>query len=340
MTYKTKKISINEYLSLVEKNEYRSLYHNEAWLKTVHKGFGIDVYAVATENDNGDLVSLMPIMAMKKLIINFVGSPLRGMYTEFMGPFFLEDVSNEIKKAVVSSQHEYLKKNGGSYVSWGVKSGDKHEYLTELNSKGYEYVPKKTLVIDLRIGEEAVWNNFKGRARNMIRKSEKNGVVTRIIEPQYIDMENYYKMLLETFKKQGLQPPHPLSFFKSICDFLVPGDNVLVIFAEREDRLVAGGIFLCSKDRMMYLSGAANNEGLKFAASSLIQWEAIKKALKLGVKEYDLGGVGVSKIDKFKESFGGDPCEHQLWIYRAPFIKLLEYIYSLLAKKGLLKLHK
>ena len=111
---------------------------------------------------------------------------------------------------------------------------------------------------------------------------------------------------------------------------------VLCFSADIGDVNVANSIFLRDRRRMMYLSGTSNSDGLKSAASSLIQWEAIKTAVEEGIDVYDLGGIGIQSIDKFKKSFGGFEIQRTRWSYRSWSFGLIEPIGIWAREKGLI----
>jgi hypothetical protein len=77
---------------------------------------------------------------------------------------------------------------------------------------------------------------------------------------------------------------------------------------------------------------------MTLAATSLLQWHAIKEAIHLGVSEYDMGGLGVPSIDKFKRSFGGRDFTHSRWVYRSSLFGLAEPLALWAARKGWLRL--
>ena len=87
---------------------------------------------------------------------------------------------------------------------------------------------------------------------------------------------------------------------------------------------------------MMYFSGVSNSIGMKLAASSLIQWKAMQNAIDIELIDYDMGGLGVDSIDKFKRSFGGKDIYHSKWLYRSKTFKILEPIALWLSRKGLI----
>ena len=121
---------------------------------------------------------------------------------------------------------------------------------------------------------------------------------------------------------------------------LAPAKAIRFVAARFEGRLVAGGIFLVWGDRMMYLSGASTEEGNKLAASSLIQWTVIKGAISAGIKTYDLGGVGIASIDKFKASFGGGSEVHHRCVSISPLLRLAFKGAEALTRLGVIKLNR
>lgn len=339
----TTKLEFADYSRATQHFESMSLYHGERWLNAIRNGFGAEVFGLLTTSVGGEVIALAPIMSIRKGFLRLAGSPLRGMYTEFAGPLFARGACEMTKREVVASQHAYLKRMGAAYIEWGVKGSDDseaHDYMHSLRGQGYAHAPLSTFVVDVGRGPDKVWSGFESRARNMVRKAEKNGVVARAIAPTEDDVANYYGMLTQTFRQQGKQPAHPLTFFQAACAHLVPADLLRFIVAEKGGQVVAGALFLCHEERMVYLSGTSTEEGARLAANSLIQWVAMQRAAERGVVEYDLGGAGVhATIDKFKASFGGKPRTHHRWVYRSWPIRLVEPIYRRLASKGWARLH-
>ena len=62
----------------------------------------------------------------------------------------------------------------------------------------------------------------------------------------------------------------------------------------------------------------------------------MQNAIDLGITDYDMGGLGVESIDKFKRSFGGKDIYHSKWLYISKVFKILEPFALWLSKKGFL----
>jgi len=308
-------------------------YARPEWLRTVADGLGFELCGLVTTSGDGAQVAVTPALRLRKGPFRLWGSPLRGSYTEFLGPIFVDGLDAAHKHAILLSQHEYLRARRTAYIEWGVRHDWGEACKEEFSDLGYCYVPRTTMVLDLGVGEEAVWKKFTGRARNMIRKAEKHSVTVRNTAPDAAHTERYYAMLEETFRYRGLNVPHPLRFFRLLGERISPVGWLRLFEAEHEGEHIAAALFLVCGGRMLYFSGAATERGRRLAATSLIQWEAIRYACTNGVHEYDLGGTGEPGIDKFKASFGGVPISHPHWVFRTAAAGLAERVYQALLRR-------
>jgi len=109
---------------------------------------------------------------------------------------------------------------------------------------------------------------------------------------------------------------------------------VFCVESRIDNKIGAAAIFVKGNHRMMYLSGVATKEGMCHSASSLVQWQAMKQGISEGMTEYDMGGLGIASIDKFKRSFGGVDVSHQKWVLRSKTFRLIEPLAIWLAKRG------
>jgi len=339
ISIRSKWISLNEYLDILHRlpSTQSTIYHQSLWLKSVSSGFGVSIKCVATVDLNDKLLAITPFMSTNKWPFRLLGSPLSGLFTEFMGPIFLHQTSHKDSLSILQSQ-ENLARSVTHYIEWGVQNSQDRELFSEVfDNLGYDYIARPTIVLDLLQGEDDLWKSLKGRSRNMIRKSKKSGVRAIIVKPTPEWMTSYYEMLEQTYSKQGRKTPHPLSFYLEIVKVAQAG-GAYFVSAEVENRSIAQAIFLLNNKQMLFFSGTSNSEGMKLAANSLIQWKAICKAISDGVYSYDMGGLGVPSIDKFKRSFGGVEITHHRWVYKPFLLRIIEPVAIWLSKKGLIKI--
>lgn len=335
MPINSKFISRKEYKEALLNFDSKNItvYQNLQWSDIVKEGFLAKLIYVCSVNENNLIVALTCFTTKKRGPFRLIGSPLRGTFTPYAGPIFEKNLDNKIKIDIIYSLHNLIK-NNYDYIELGSKNFQSLNTIMPI--LGYKKSLRYTQLIDLSVGEKLVWSSMEGRARNMIRKAEKLGVCVTCIKPDQRWIEKYFEILTVTFSRQGLNVPHPISFYKELIKLENHG-LIRYICAKYKGEIVSAGIFVIDSDHMYFLSGTSNELGMKTAASSLVQWHSIKLGIKDGLNIYDMGGLGEPKIDKFKKSFGGNQISYMRWVKRSWLFALLEPLAIYIIKIGLLK---
>lgn len=316
-----------------------SLYHTPEWFSVLQDGFGVSIGAILTER-RSEVIAALPVLYKSKFGIRLCGSPLRGTFTEFMGPCFRDGLQKEEEAQIFLKQVQELKRKSFSYIEIGAEGGQawRHdEILSNLRAEGFEYQPRSSLFLDLSVSRDAVWGKFQSRARNMIRKAEKNGVLCKVERLDRTVIEEYYRLVSATFQRQNLVMPHPIEAYFALSRHLEKNNNIMFISARKDGILVSAGVFLIDRRRMVFHSGSSTKLGNDVAASSLVQWAAIKEGHSRGLLGYDMGGVGIDSIDKFKKSFGGNPIYHHRWVFTSNFLRRSTKLVHWLSSKGIIR---
>ncbi len=340
MTF-SKWITLEDYKIYLAKfsDKEKSLYHSIEWINLLKNSFGVQIKAIATFNNNQKkILSLVPYVYDQKFFLNFYGSPLSSLFTLYMGPIFLKEIDTNIRVQILISQQELLEKKA-DYVELGIcKNLKLRDKINEnIYFRDYKYTMRPTYIIDLKIGKDKVWKNFESRARNMIRKSIKLGVEIQSIKADKKWFLQFYNMLKYTYKKQKKDVPHPLRFYENLLS--LDQKSILKCYsAFINGKIIANAIFVVNGDTKLFLSGTSNSTGMKLAANSSLQWHSIIDAIDHNLKHYDLGGLGLQNIDKFKKSFGGKITYDHRWVYKSYLIKILEPIARLMSLLRLFRL--
>ena len=135
------------------------------------------------------------------------------------------------------------------------------------------------------------------------------------------------------FAGQRRKPSFDQRFLNAVHNHLA-ADDFSHLGILRDGKLAAGGLFFRDADRMVFVSGASDSVSRKLGANSLLQWVAIKGAMAGGVTRYDMGGVGLDGIDKFKASFGGAPITYDRYVWRSFAARLPAEMYKFAHKRG------
>ncbi|MGA2462944.1 MAG: GNAT family N-acetyltransferase [Thermodesulfobacteriota bacterium] len=208
--------------------------------------------------------------------------------------------------------------------------GERCPRINPLLEMGCENTLTQTWVVDIRQGKEKLWMNMETRARNAIRKAEKEGLRVRPANGSD-DLDIYYHLHCETYRRTGV-PPHPKSYFEAIWRNFLSKDLSLIFFAEWKENVVAAENFGAYKKAAVYWTGAANSQGLTLQANSLLQWAAMQSMVENGIEWYETGEAfphlregKLKGLNNFKRSFGGElfpyyrgrivfsPKWHSLW---------------------------
>jgi lipid II:glycine glycyltransferase (peptidoglycan interpeptide bridge formation enzyme) len=298
------------------------LFQEIFWWKLIEQGFNKECL-IALVSDNGVNKLIMPLFIHKVLFIYRVGSPLRGTYTPYMD--FIKLSKNLDENDQEKYLHEIVKsllKKGVNWIEVTCLS-KRDEVFAGLKNVGFDVEHPSTMILDTNKSEEDLWNGMQGRARNLVRKSEKNGLKVEFLDCKEKNVKLFYSMLKDTFKKYGQLPPHSEEFYMLLTKRLLKSNNLLFLSIKNGADVVAMGIFMYNKCEINFMSGTSTRDGNKFGANNLMHWEVIKFAADNNISKYNFGGLGISSIDKFKRSFGGYEVGYSRYIWMKQYINLL-----------------
>lgn len=190
--------------------------------------------------------------------------------------------------------------------------------LSAFSLSKHNIQPPRTIVIDIRGGEDEILARMKQKTRYNIRLAEKKGVTVRAWD----DLETFHGMMLVTGGRDGFGV-HSLDYYRRAYELLHPKQMGEILVAEYEGKPLAA-LFVARNGRCAYyLYGASTDEERNRMPTYLLQWEAMKWARACGCEEYDLWGVpdeeeatleanfesrhdGLWGVYRFKRGFGGD----------------------------------
>ena len=176
---------------------------------------------------------------------------------------------------------------------------------------------RNTVMLDLLPDEAALLARMKQKTRYNIRLAEKKGVTVRAGTRAELPM--FYQMYAETSHRDGfvIRKPEYYSkvwetFLRPFSDHTQPSAEALI--AEVEGEPVAAIFVFYFAGRAYYLYGMSRAEHREKMPNHLLQWEAIRRAKRLGCRIYDLWGAPdeLAETDplwgvyRFKEGLGGE----------------------------------
>jgi hypothetical protein len=175
------------------------------------------------------------------------------------------------------------------------------------------------MLLDLSLGEKALFASFDRSCRKAIRSGEKAGVIVREAQGEE-DLRAFYQLALVTSdygRKFDLWPI-------SLIGELLSSKYAKLLVAVSGSHVVGGIFFLLSRHLHLWISGI-DPSALHMKPGNLMFFEAILWGMKNGFKYADFGQQGLSQnpgIVQFKMSF--NPILKPSYVYQVPgsWIKL------------------
>ncbi len=258
--------------------------------------------------------------------------PFGKSFIEIPRAKFTKNIWSEIKKIAHQQKAIFIR------ISYNEKNLP--DFLQKENIKitNAHHFPELTLMIDLSLSIEDIFNQMKPQGRQHIRKAEKEkveiievgnkenkeknlnlqkktieefkkskalsepffeiGETKDLLDIKYV--KAFEKILSETTKRQGFSG-HNIYFYKKLLKLF--NNDAFMLLAKHNNQIIAGGIFVYSGDTLIYLYGASSNNYRNLQAPTLLQWKAIEKGKERGQKYYDFLGIA-SENDKNHPWFG------------------------------------
>jgi lipid II:glycine glycyltransferase (peptidoglycan interpeptide bridge formation enzyme) len=180
---------------------------------------------------------------------------------------------------------------------------------------------RTTRIVDLADGGDELRKSWDKDARNLFRRSSKEGVATEVQRTADRDAIALFHDLLEDTAERKQFRSHGLDFLSALAESLAPTGGWYLCLARKDGRPIGGMVTLRVADRAFYLYGASSREPLlKNANAGYATMGATMEGLAAdGVRTLDLWGVAESDdaapdswsgFSAFKRRFGGTPVRH------------------------------
>jgi lipid II:glycine glycyltransferase (peptidoglycan interpeptide bridge formation enzyme) len=161
--------------------------------------------------------------------------------------------------------------------------------------------------------EEDILAGMEKQHRYLVRRAEKDGVTVRS-STDSADLQIFMDLHNETVRRHSFTP-YPEGYFQSQLELFGADDQIRIFIAEFEGKPMAAGVIMYYEGVASYHHGASTSDPAyrKIPASYLLQWEAIREALRRKCHTYNFWGIapeGDKKhpfygITHFKKGFGG-----------------------------------
>jgi peptidoglycan pentaglycine glycine transferase (the first glycine) len=178
--------------------------------------------------------------------------------------------------------------------------------------------PRRSLVVDLAPGEDAILARMHQKTRYNIRLAER-----KLVRVHPWDDLSAFGAMMQTTAARDQFGVHTSDYYAHAFELFHTRDECELLLAEYEGRPLAALMVFARGPRAWYLYGASTNEERNRMPTYLLQWEAMRWAHRRGCRTYDLWGVpdvdhealeskfesrgdGLWGVYRFKRGFGGE----------------------------------
>ncbi|HKU01810.1 MAG TPA: peptidoglycan bridge formation glycyltransferase FemA/FemB family protein [Arthrobacter sp.] len=221
-----------------------------------------------------------------------------------------------------------------------IDSGDAQGELAAANLAKAPNIQSNdsTALLDISGTEEEVFKAVSSRARNAIRRAEREGC--QVVRQEH-GPETYralYDLMANTVSAKGSMPLRSYDYYAQFWDEFCDRGQGNFFFTYEDGKPSVGAFVINYGAKATYKDGGSTQNRKQYGDSHLVQWTAIKRMQELGCTEYDfcgtppaarikdkthnLYGMGMFKTSftKTVTDFVGchdyvlSPLRHRLWI--------------------------
>jgi lipid II:glycine glycyltransferase (peptidoglycan interpeptide bridge formation enzyme) len=143
--------------------------------------------------------------------------------------------------------------------------------------------------------EEQLLSAMRSTTRNLIRRAEKEGVTIEASSNPQNDISHFLSLHDETRKRHGFTP-YTNAFFKAQIAHFAPRNECTLYLAHYQGKVIASSIHMHAFGETSYHHGASSYEHRKIPASYLLQWTAIRDAIKRSDRVYNFWGIAPGEL--------------------------------------------
>ncbi len=141
-----------------------------------------------------------------------------------------------------------------------------------------------------RTKENDILMSMRKTTRNLIRRAEKEGVTVEASADPLRGLEIFIALHEETRKRHHFTP-YTNAFFRAQVTHFAARNECTLYLARYQGEVIATSIHIHAFGETSYHHGASTHKYEKIPASYLLQWTAIRDALKRGDRIYNFWGV-------------------------------------------------
>lgn len=272
--------------------------HLSAWKRVIEESFGhTGIYLMAIENSV--VHGVLPLVHIRS---RWFGSFLISVpFLNYGGIIAETDVARD---HLFNAARELAAARGAAYVEL------RHEAPRLANVPTKQH--KVSMLLELPDEPEKLWNDFKPKLRNQIRKPQKEGLSVRIGREE--ELAHFYEVFSINMRDLGT-PVYTKKFFAEILKNFP--DTAWICSILLHGQPVAAGFVFGFRETLEIPWASSLRRYNHLAANMLLYWSVLEFAIKKGYQRFDFGRCTPGENTfKFKAQWGAQPVplHWQYWL--------------------------
>jgi len=262
-----------------------TICHRFEWKTVVENAYGLKTCYLAVL-EAGIWIGVMPVVLMP----SFPWSLSKGVSLAFCGYGDMLAAPGRDEELLRRLCLDHLQRRGVVSVE-----------LRRL-APGTVVADEVTMLLDLGGGPERLWQGFKDKVRNQVRKAQKAGLSGVWGNGQ---VDELYRIYARNMGRLGT-PVHSRNFFLAlVAEF---GDDARVLTVRMKGEAIASMLLLRHGDTWSNPFASSMTEFNQLNPNMLLYWEALTAACGSGARTFDFGrSKSGSGTEKFKRQWGAMP---------------------------------
>jgi peptidoglycan pentaglycine glycine transferase (the first glycine) len=260
----------------------------------------------------GELVGLLPIKTVRAR---------RGSYFHLRHAPVIDWGNEKLIDYTISQLREMASKEKISFIRISPLLDNSTANLQLMKDKGFIAATahavdaELTLLLDLSLSEEELLKNMRKTTRYSIRKAQQLGIeVIKTTDLKYF--EDFKKIYLDAVERNKWTA-HSIENIKNEFEIFVKDGQAQLFLSKYNEEFISASIFIYYGGQSIYHHSGSLSKYRNIPSTYLLQWEAIKYAKSLGLKQHNFWGISPSNdtnhpwygLSLFKRGFGGREVE-------------------------------
>jgi FemAB-related protein (PEP-CTERM system-associated) len=294
-----------DYQSLYDQSGEMRLSRHPGWLSILHRSLRHQPYCVEGYLDRR-LAAILPLVAIRGPLFGsfLVSLPYLNAGGVIRDPDLSPESCQQLDHALVRRAADLADRLNVRFLELRNEAALDHPNLTEANSS------KVHMQLNLPSSDKELWDGFKDKVRNEVRKGQKNSLTVHWGGTEWMD--EFYQVFSHNMRDLGT-PVYGAPLFHEILTQFSDRSELCVV--RQGTKTLAAAILLHGEGVTEVPSASSLRAYKSTNANMLMYWHLLVRAIERGQRIFDFGRSSPDHgTFRFKKQWGATPSS-AIWQY-------------------------